>query len=120
MAQALALAGDGRSSPTLGDMDAWSSLAETVALFNAAALVTGDGAVGLHVGRAAPCHSRRDRFVDRLRALGSPEVAFKHVAPLVDHFDATWRRWPSRRPGTTRSIQVDPRSGQHGTPTCAR
>ena len=54
VAQALALADDGRSFAALGDMSAWSSLGEAVALFNAAALVTGDGAVGLHVGRSAP------------------------------------------------------------------
>ena len=59
-----------------------------MALFNAAALVTGDGAVGLHVGEVLLVHAGRRRLrrpapgprLDRPRSL-------KHVEPLVGHFD---------------------------------
>lgn len=89
VAQALALADDGRSFATLGDMTKWSPLNKTVALFNAVALVTGDGAVGLHVGEGLLYADDGTGFVNRLRALGSPESAFKHVTPLVGYFDGT-------------------------------
>jgi diguanylate cyclase (GGDEF)-like protein len=89
VARALALAGEGRSFTTLGDVGVWSSVEEIVALFNAVALVTGDGAIGLHVGGQLLTTPDGSDFVDRLRALGSPEVAFKHIEPVVRHFDAT-------------------------------
>ncbi len=89
VAQALALADDGRSFATLGDMTKWSPLDKTVALFNAAALVTGDGAVGLHVGEGLLYADDGTGFVNRLRALGSPESAFKHATPLLGYFDGT-------------------------------
>jgi diguanylate cyclase (GGDEF)-like protein len=89
VAQALALAGESRTFSALGDAEAWSSQAETVALFNAAALVTGDGAVGLHVGESLLFVPDATGFTDRLHALGSPEVALKHVSPLLGHFEST-------------------------------
>jgi diguanylate cyclase (GGDEF)-like protein len=89
VAQALALAGDRRTFAALADRDAWSSLDETVALFNAAALVTGDGAVGVHVGEALLHPPERSEFVDRLRALGSTDTVLKHIGPLVDQFEDT-------------------------------
>jgi len=89
VAQALALAGEDRSFAALGDSHHWSSLDQAVALFHAASLVTGDGAVGLHVGEALLFADDRSGFVGRLRALGSPDSAYKHVGPLVATFDTT-------------------------------
>src|ERR1700722_4093952 len=89
VAQALAMAGEGRSFAALADMGNWSSLEETVALFNAAALVSGDGAVGVHVGEKLLYVADASGLVDRFRALDSPETAFKHIEPLAGHFDAT-------------------------------
>ncbi len=86
-AQALALAGEDRSFSILRDAGAWSSLGETVALFNAAALVTGDGAVGLHVGERLLTWPEETAWVTQLVALGSPEAAFTRVAALADHFE---------------------------------
>ena len=86
-AQALALAGEHRSFSVLRDAGAWSSLSETVALFNAAALVTGDGAVGLHVGERLLTWPEEAHFVTQLVALGSPEAALTRVAALADHFE---------------------------------
>ncbi len=87
LAQALALAGENRPFATLGDLNARSSLDATVALLNAAALVTGDGAVAMHVGEELLFAPDPTGFVARLRALGSPYVALKHVAPVLEHFE---------------------------------
>jgi diguanylate cyclase (GGDEF)-like protein len=86
-AQALALAGERRSFSALRDAGAWSSLSEAVALFNAAALVTGDGAVGLHVGERLLTWPEEAPFVGQLVALGSPEAALTRVAALAEHFE---------------------------------
>ena len=110
VAQALALAGEGRTFSTLGDASAWSSLSETVALFNAAALVTGDGAVGLHVGERLLTSSDGTDFVDRLFALGSPEVALKHVGPLAGHFETRSEAAPLEVAPDHALIKVTPRS----------
>jgi diguanylate cyclase (GGDEF)-like protein len=88
VARALALAGEGRSFTTLGDVGVWSSLEETVALFNAVALVIGDPAIGLHVGEQLLETQDGSGFVDRLHGLDGPEDAFKHIQPIVRHYDA--------------------------------
>ncbi len=89
VAQALALAGEGRSFLELDNPATRSTLAETVALFNAAALVIGDGAIGLHVGDLLLSAPGGDAFVDRLLALGSPGEVFRQVEPLVAQFETT-------------------------------
>ncbi|HEV3132345.1 MAG TPA: EAL domain-containing protein [Acidimicrobiales bacterium] len=89
VAQALALAGEGRSFLELNNPATRSTLAETVALFNAAALVIGDGAIGLHVGDLLLSAPGGDDFVDWLQALGSPGEVFRHVEPLVAQFETT-------------------------------
>ena len=87
VAQALALAGDRRSFAALGDPEAWSTLPEAVALFNAAALVTEDGAVGFHVGESLMTPAHDAEFLERLRGLGSMEAAIKQIAPILERFD---------------------------------
>ena len=89
VAQALALAGEQRTFAELDDPDRWSSLNQTVALLNAAALVTGDGAVGLHVGEVLLFTPAARTFTDRLRALGSESEVLKHIEPVIEHFDTT-------------------------------
>jgi diguanylate cyclase (GGDEF)-like protein len=89
VAQALALAGDGRSFTELADPARWSSLTETVALLNAAALVTGDGAIGLHVGEVLLFTPEGTAFGDRLRELGSIPRVLQHIGPVIDHFETT-------------------------------
>ena len=110
VAQTLALAGEGRSFATLRDANAWSSQVETVALFNAAALVTGDGAVGLHVGERLLTSSDSTEFTERLVALGSPEVAFKHVEVLAEQFETRSRAAPLQTAPDHALIRVTPRS----------
>ena len=120
VAQALALAGDDRSFTTLRDITAWSTLAEIVALFNAAALVTGDGAVGFHVGEALPFSPDGTGFIDRFRALGSPAEACRHISPFIAHFDATCEAAALEVAPDHALVQVDPHARGRVTPTCAR
>jgi diguanylate cyclase (GGDEF)-like protein len=86
LAQALALAADERSFAALGDPHRWTPLEDAVALFGAAALVTGDAAVALHVGEDLLEAGDDDGLVDRVRSLGSPEEGVRHVGPLLDHY----------------------------------
>jgi diguanylate cyclase (GGDEF)-like protein len=88
VSQALALAGERRTFSDLADSRGWSSLAEAVALFDAAALVTGDGAVGLHAG-ASLLQRPGDELVSRVLAAGSTATALEQVGPLIRHFDGT-------------------------------
>jgi diguanylate cyclase (GGDEF)-like protein len=110
VAQTLALAGDGRPFSTLADLTSWSSLAEAIALFNAAALVTGDGAIGIHVGEELLFRADGTDFVDRLWSLGSPEVAFKHIGPLLEHFDTSAEAVALRVAGDHALVRVTPRT----------
>jgi len=87
VAQALALAGEPRPFSVLADPGVWSSLDRTVALFNAAALVTGDAAVARHLGEELLAVPDPSGFVGRLAALGSPGVAIKHIGPVLEHFE---------------------------------
>ena len=89
VAQALALAGERRSFAELADSDRWSSLAQTVALLNASALVTGDGAIGLHVGEVLLFTPDAAPFTDRLRDLGSSSEVLKHIEPVIEQFETT-------------------------------
>ncbi len=89
VAQVLALAGERRSFGELADPTRWSSLPRTVALCNAAALVTGDGAVGLHVGEALLFTPDARQFTEGLRTLGSPRKVFEQVEPLLARFETT-------------------------------
>jgi diguanylate cyclase (GGDEF)-like protein len=87
VAQALALAGEGRPFSALGDRATWSPLDRAVALFNAVALVTGEGAVARHLGEGLLFVPDPSGFVDRLAALGSPAVALRHIGPVLEHFE---------------------------------
>ncbi|HUY66925.1 MAG TPA: EAL domain-containing protein [Acidimicrobiales bacterium] len=89
VAQMLALASESRSFGELADLDGWSSLDEVVALCDAAALVTGDAAVALHVGTLLLAPSPGDNFTDRLRGLGSPGEVVDDVARWLEHVETT-------------------------------
>jgi diguanylate cyclase (GGDEF)-like protein len=112
VAQTLALAGERRPFTQLGDLSAWSSVDETAALFNAAALVTGDGAVGLHVGEELLAPPDGTGFVDRIVALGSVEVAMKHVAALLAHFETASRAAPLEVAADHALVLVSPRGSE--------
>ncbi len=87
LAQALALAAEERSFPDLGDTDRLAPLDEAVALFAAAGLVTGDGAIALHVGQELLWTGDGAELADRIRSLDTIEDAFRHVGALVGRFE---------------------------------
>ncbi len=89
VAQVLALAGEHRPFSELADPSRWSSLTQGVALLNAAALVTGDTGVGLHVGEALLFTPDARAFADRLRALGSTRAVLQQVGTVINRFETT-------------------------------
>ena len=111
VAQALALAGEHRPFTHLADPDRWSSLPQTVALFNAAALVTGDGAVGLHVGEVLLFTPDVADFTERLRSLGSSHEILKHIEPVIEQFETTSSATSLRVAADHALVEVTPRHG---------
>ncbi|HEY4927685.1 MAG TPA: EAL domain-containing protein [Acidimicrobiales bacterium] len=87
VAQALALASEERPFPILADADSWTPLVDAAALFTAGALVTGDGAIARHVGEDLLWNGNRGELATRLAALGSPEVAVRHIGALIEQFE---------------------------------
>jgi diguanylate cyclase (GGDEF)-like protein len=87
VAQTLALAADERSFPVLADTGRWTPLEDAIALFGAGTLVTDDRAFSLHVGQELLWSEDGGHLVERLRELGSPEIAFRHVGALVERFE---------------------------------
>ena len=87
VAQALALAAEERSFPMLGDADSWTPLPDAAALFAAGALVTGDGAIALHVGEDLLWTGDRGELAGRLAELGTTEAALRHVGALIERFE---------------------------------
>ena len=120
VAQALAMAGDGRSFAALADTGTWSSLEEAVALFNAAALVSGDGAVGLHVGEKLLYVPDGSGLVDRFRALDSPGHRVQAHRTAGRTLRCHQRGGGARGGERSRARPGRPPLGTAGTPTCAR
>ena len=86
VAQALAMAAEERSFATLGDASTWTELADASALFAAGALVTGDGAIGLHVGEDL-LWTGDDPAADRLARLAGPEDAARHIGAVIEQHE---------------------------------
>jgi diguanylate cyclase (GGDEF)-like protein len=107
--QVLALAEDHRPFAELADPTRWSSLTRTVALLNAAALVTGDGAIGFHVGQVLLFAPDGRQFADRLRALGSTGGVMEKVGGVLGHFEATSATTALELAGDHALVEVAPR-----------
>ena len=107
--QVLALAEDHRPFAELADPTRWSSLTRTVALLNAAALVTGDGAIGFHVGQVLLFAPDGRQFADRLRALGSTGGVMEEVGGVLGHFEATSATTTLELAGDHALVEVAPR-----------
>ena len=82
----LALAGEFRSGAALEESDTFSTHEQMVTLFHAAAQVTGDGAVGLHVGEEMIRQYQGTEVEERFRALGSPAAMAAQVTESVPRF----------------------------------
>ncbi len=112
VAQTLALAGEQRSFPTLGDVTTWTPAPAALALFNAAVLVTGDSAVALHVGEEVLWTRDATDFAGRVLSLGSPEGVLHHVGALIGQFDATSEAVALEVADDHALIQVSPVDGE--------
>ncbi|MGH9079710.1 MAG: putative bifunctional diguanylate cyclase/phosphodiesterase [Acidimicrobiales bacterium] len=114
VSQALALAGERRAFSDLADRGAWSTLAEAVALFDAAALVTGDGAICLHAGSAL-LQGTGDELVARVLSARSAAAALDQVGPLLRHFEGTSEAVLLEAAADHALVQVSPLhpSGRH-------
>lgn len=88
LSHVLALAGDRRTFAELVDPRAWSSLAEAVALFDAAALVTGDGAIALHTGEAL-LDDPRGGVAAGIGGVPSTGAALQRIGVILGGVDST-------------------------------
>jgi len=120
VAQALALAGESRTFATLGDASNWSTQEEAVALINGSALITGDGALGLHIGESLLFVPDGTGFADRLRSLGTTEAALKHIGAVLGHFESASEAVSLELAHDHALVEVSPRTAAGVTPTCAR
>ncbi|MHB1533713.1 MAG: hypothetical protein ACYC1D_03710 [Acidimicrobiales bacterium] len=73
--------GERRPLSELEDSTGWSTFAETVALFEAAATVTGDASVGKRVGQelADAPDGAGSVVLDLIRSLGSPSEVYRNI-----------------------------------------
>ncbi len=85
--QTLALAGEERPFSELGDATRWSTLPQAVALLNAAALATGDSAIGLHTGEALLFMPEVREQTEALRTLGSVREVLRHIGSVIRQFE---------------------------------
>jgi diguanylate cyclase (GGDEF)-like protein len=87
VAQTLALADEERPFSELGDATRWSTPTQAVALLNAAALATGDSAIGLHAGEALLFMPEERGQTERLRTLGSVREVLVRIDSVVGQFE---------------------------------
>ena len=116
--QMLAFAGERRPVAELEDVTGWSTHDEAVALLGAATLVTGDNAIGLHIGEEMLLERDASGVADRLRALGSPTALLENVTAAMAKFNTVSIAEPLEvgdahaviravtRPGFTRHVQL--------------
>ena len=114
VSQVLALAGERRPYSDLADTGGWSSINQATALFDAAASVTADGAIGLHVGQTL-LRPTVDGVVDRILTAGSTEAVLHQVGALLGHFDGTAEAVPLEVEPDHALVRVSPlgRSERH-------
>jgi len=117
VAQALALASEDRPFPALGDRSTWTGPADAAALFAAGALVTGDGAIGLHVGEEL-LWSGEDPPAGRLARLGDPEVASRHIGALIEQYEGAAEATALEVGPGRALVQVTPASGVRQAHLC--
>ncbi|MBV8462371.1 MAG: hypothetical protein JO368_03700, partial [Acidimicrobiales bacterium] len=109
VAQVLALDDDRRDFASLGDPGRWSTLAEVVALFNAASLVNQDGAVALHVGEHL-LDGPRDPGGD-LAVLAQASEAFAAIGEILARFDLTAAALAVEVSDDHALVRISPRPG---------
>ena len=86
VAELLARAGSARTAAYLEDVGNWISHDEAIALFDAAAAMTGDPLIGRRVGEEAVRQHAGSAVATLLRSLGSPEEVFRQITLTVTKF----------------------------------
>jgi diguanylate cyclase (GGDEF)-like protein len=86
VAEMLSMAHEARPVSALEDPTSWSSHDEAIALFDAAAEITGDPQVGLHVGEEMLRQHDGTEVANLLRSLGSPGELLRNVAAAAAKF----------------------------------
>src|SRR4051812_19039892 len=79
-------AGSMRTAPYLEDVGNWISHDEAVALFDAAAAMTGDPHIGRRIGEEAVRQHAGTPVATLLRNLGAPEEVFRQITLTVSKF----------------------------------
>ena len=79
-------AGSARDAAYLEDVGNWISHDEAVALFDAAAAMTGDPRIGLRIGEEAVRQHAGTPVATLLRNLGAPEEVFRQITATVSKF----------------------------------
>jgi diguanylate cyclase (GGDEF)-like protein len=82
----LELAGSTRSVAYLDDTTNWISLDESLALFKAAAELTGDAQIARRVGEEAVAQHAGTPVATLLRSLGSPEEVYRQITLTASKF----------------------------------
>jgi len=82
----LSIAGSTRTLAFLEDNNNWVTVEESMALFEAAAEVTGDPAIARHVGEDAVSQYSGTQVATVLRSLGSPEEMLRQIATVAAKF----------------------------------
>ncbi len=118
VAEMLRIAGEVRPAEVLENPTSWSSHDETIALFNAAAGVTGDKEIGRHVGEEMLRQHDGTEVANLLRSLGSPGELLRNVAAAAAKFTTVSTMEPLEvgdahavvraftRPGLSRHLQM--------------
>jgi diguanylate cyclase (GGDEF)-like protein len=86
VAEVLELAGIDHPPEYLDDVANWVWYSEAIALFEAAAELTGDAEIGLHVGAEAVSQHAGTPVATLLRSLGSPEAIYEALVGTVTKF----------------------------------
>ena len=82
----LELSGSRRTLEFLEDNSNWISVDESIALFDAAAQVTGDPTIARHVGENAVRQYAGTQVATVLRSLGSPEELLRQITVVAGKF----------------------------------
>jgi diguanylate cyclase (GGDEF)-like protein len=84
--QLLEMAGSKRTIAYLDDVTNWISLDESLALFQAAAEITGDAQIARRIGEEAVAQHAGTPVATLLRSLGSPEEVYRQMTLAASKF----------------------------------
>ncbi len=109
--EVIRLSGIEHDAAYLDDVSNWIWLDEAVALFEAAAAVTGDQNIGRRVGEETVRQHAGTPVATLLRSLGSPEAVYKQLAVGVTKFSTITKLTPENVGPGRATVRVKPREG---------